>query len=365
MSYNLSQLVTSQTSDQELATLLTNLSANGYAATSWQSGGVQRTIVELMAIALSEQSTLIAEIANGAHLDNATGEWLTVLASGFYQEERDPAQSAVYTVVLTESDGTPHTINVGDLWLGTTDGRRYANITGGELLASGELSVEVQAESPGASYNTGAGTIIVNHTPIPGVTCTNTSANPETAGLDEESDEALRERCKAKWAAMGAGGTIDAYTYWARAASTSVRKVKVKTDIAGGGIVTVAIAGDTSGLGAGIVATVQAYILARCPTVATPVTASATTEAVNITATVRVASAYAAAYEAAANAALDALFVAVPIGGSIDNSDFVVALGSITGVDRVVMTAPSGDAAPSVDTALLVKGAVTLSVVSI
>lgn len=367
MTYNLSQLVTTQTSDQELTTLLATLTGNGFAATSWQSGGVQRTIIELMAIALAEQSGVLTEIAKGGYLDDATGDWLTALASAIYREDRVPAQSAVYTVVLTESAGSPQTINAGALWVGTPDGRRYQSINGAPVVvsANGQESLQVRAESPGAAHNTGAGSIIIMHTPIPGVTVSNASANPDTAGINEESDPALRERCKAKWAALGAGGTDAAYVYWARTASTSVRKVKVTTNPTASGSVGITIAGDTSGLGAGIVATVQAYIRARCPNIATPVTASATTQSVNITATVRVATANAATYAAAANTALDALFVAVPIGGTIDNSDLVIALGSITGVDSVVMTAPAGDAIPASPTAMLVKGTVLLSVVAI
>jgi uncharacterized phage protein gp47/JayE len=367
MTYNLSQLLTAQTSDQKLTAFISTLSGKGYSATSWQTGGVQRTLIELFATSLAEQSTLLTNITSGGYLDEAEAEWLTALASEMYQVTRAPSQSAVYAVTLTNSTGTPQTINTGALWVGTTDGRRYNNTTGGTVSANGQLPISVQAESPGARYNTGAASIIIMHTPIPGITVSNASANPSVSGADAESDASVRIRCKAKWSALGAGGNDAAYIAWATDASSSVKKVKVVTNPgSAAGTVGVYIAGETSGVDSSIVKTVYDYILARCPTCVTPVVASATTQAVPITCTAYVYPAYASAYEAAANLALDELFKAVELGSPIYNSDIVIALGSVPGTDRVTLTVPSGgsDVTPTLDTATLIKGTVTITIAS-
>lgn len=368
MTYNLAQLVATQTSDQRLTELLATLTGKGYAATTWQTGGLQRTLIELFAIALARQSDVLAEITKGGYLDEAENEWLTALASEVYQITRAPSVSAVYSVTLTETAGSPQSISTGALWVGTPDGKRYQSLASGDgspqvVPANSQLDILVQAESPGAAYNTGAGNIIIMHTPITGVTVNNAYANPEIAGADAEGDPSVRQRCKDKWSALGAGGNEAAYRAWATEASTSVKKVKIVTNPGGvAGLVGIYLAGETSGVSGAVVAAVQAYVRLKCPTCATPLAASATTQAVPITGNAYVWTEYAAAFPAAANAALDEVFKAVPIGAQVDYSDIVAALANVPGVDRIDLSAPLTNTLPSANTVMLVKGTVTLPV---
>ena len=87
-------------------------------------------------------------------------------------------------------------------------------------------------------------------------------------GRDEESDDSLRARCKARWGILGAG-TKDAFLTWAREADPKVQKVVVYADYLNGtakaGAVTVYIAGLNSGLDAATVLNVYNYILAKMP----------------------------------------------------------------------------------------------------
>ena len=87
-------------------------------------------------------------------------------------------------------------------------------------------------------------------------------------GRDEETDDSLKARCKAKWGILGAG-VADAFTTWAREADPKVQKVVVYSNYMNGtpkaGAVTVYIAGINSALDPVTVNTVYNYILAKIP----------------------------------------------------------------------------------------------------
>jgi uncharacterized phage protein gp47/JayE len=361
---NAASLIAVSTTDQKLAAMLAELDSLGFSATTWQSGAVHRTLIEMFAATHAAETALLAQIFKGGYLDDAEGDWLTLLAAQFFRVTRTEATSTVYTVTLYETAGSPQSIVAGAVWVGTSSGLRYVNTTGGTLLAGGSLDIQVRAEGPGAAYNVGTGAINIMHTPIAGVTCSNITGVPITSGSDAEKDAPLRQRCRDKWSSLGAGGNATAYRYWSMEASDQVKKVLVTANPgAVAGKVGVTIAGQTSGLSAGVVSTVQAALVSKCPVCATPATASATTETVPIVADVYVSADDAADYEAAANALLDEIFVDVAIGGTIYESELITALQIPAGsAGYVDMTSPTADVSPTVATALLVKGTPTITV---
>ena len=90
-------------------------------------------------------------------------------------------------------------------------------------------------------------------TAIPGVTVTNpkitgTESWATNQGSDEESDDALKARCRTKWATLAEGsGPRDAYEHWAREADPAVDRVQIDDqDATGTGNVVVYLA-DISG----------------------------------------------------------------------------------------------------------------------
>lgn len=89
-----------------------------------------------------------------------------------------------------------------------------------------------------------------------------------TEGRDEELDEALRSRCKKRWAITGMG-TRDAFETWAREASTAVAKVAVYANQLNGvpkaGAVTIYLAGLNGGVSSSVVTDVYNYILPKMP----------------------------------------------------------------------------------------------------
>lgn len=314
--------------------------------TAWQPGSTPLSLLASEADPLADLSQLIAKIAASGLLESATGDWLTLLAWNVYGLRRNQATPTLGFVRLTNSGSSPQTIAVGQLWLSDAVGHRYTNTAGGTLAASGTLDLPVQAEQLGAAYNVAQATIIAMVTPLPGVSCSNpvdwltrTGAVP---GTDEESDDLLRQRCRARWSALGVGATVATYRLWARTADPAVQQVAVIQDGIVPGQVDVYIAGAAGApLSGGIVAEVDAYIRPRMPVCTALLVASATAHAITVTATVYVSTAKMAAAKAAIEAALTSYFNNAPIGGySTPLAPNVISaekiIGLITGPDGVV-----------------------------
>lgn len=87
-------------------------------------------------------------------------------------------------------------------------------------------------------------------------------------GRDQESDDSLVARCKAKWGILGAG-TRDAYLYWAKTASALVQKAVVFSNYLNGvpkaGAVTLYICGVNTAADQTTINAVNAYIQPKIP----------------------------------------------------------------------------------------------------
>jgi len=171
---NLSDLLVALTKEQIKAALLADLQGRSFPVSDWLEGAVVRTLIDLFCGALARLYVLVASIAAGGFVNLASGDWLTLAAREVYQLERIPSAFTQGYVKLTSAAGAgPYTIAIGQLFFQSASGKRFTNITGGTLNAASTLVLQVQAESPGASYNVPEGTILTMVTPLPGVTVTN------------------------------------------------------------------------------------------------------------------------------------------------------------------------------------------------
>ncbi|TFU25647.1 baseplate J/gp47 family protein [Thermus tengchongensis] len=341
----LDELIRPRTRDEIRQALLDELARQGFPLTDFVPGSVARHVaVETPALGLEDLWQTIVAIARGGYLSTASGPWLDLLAEEFFAVQRKPATYAQGRVRLTASPGFgPYAIAPGDLWVGTADGLLFNNITGGTLTPGGQLDLEVRAESPGARYNVPAGAIQILHTPLPGVSVTNPAEWLIVAGADEETDDDLRKRCRARWAELGGGATRHAYEYWALTAHPSVTKVRVLDDHPRGqGTVDVVIWGE-GGLGADVVSQVNDYIQARRPLTANVLVYSATPRTVNVQAAIAVAAGHMAAAQAAVADELNALQRETPIGGILYRSRVIEALFARPYVVNVTVNSPGGD----------------------
>ena len=357
---SLRDILTPRSRDAILQELIDILREKGFPITDWHPGGVGRTILEVDAAALEDLYALVPAIAAGGYLSTAQGLWLDLLAESAYDLRRHAATFARGRVILTAEPGYgPYTLEPGDLWVGTPDGLRYHNTTGGALPMGGTLEVEVQAESPGSRYNVPANAITVLHTPLPGVSVTNPPDWLLEAARDEETDEELRRRARLRWASLGTGATRAAYEFWALNAHPAVTKVRVLDDHPRGqGTVDVVIWGE-GGLGADVVSAVDAYIQERRPLTADVAVYSAIPRNVDVVATVYVRAGYLSQAQAAVAEELAALQRATPIGDILYRSALIEALFVRPYAVNVVLAQPTGDVALGTVEALVLAPALT------
>lgn len=266
----LDQLTTPITEDEALETSLTILSQLGFQATSWQSGGIQRTLLSLFCKTWAQLSTIINAIANGGFASTSSGAWLTLVAKYVFNIARLDAQATIGQILLTNSGGGTNTFAAGDIIVadqpnGTASANTYTCTAGGTLGPHTTLSVEFKANVAGAAGNIAPGTTLYLWTPISNVTATNPALVPTsntwvtTPGADAESDQRLALRCLSAWPQRTYSNTNGAYIGWALTALPALTRAQMVTAPGNG---TVQLVGATA-LGAidsGQITTIEDYI---------------------------------------------------------------------------------------------------------
>lgn len=217
-----SQLTKTVTRDQALETLLELLQGFGFESSSWQSGSIQRSLVEMAAEVWSQVSGTIASIAAGGFNQLANGEALTQFSDSAYDNQRIAASATQGQMVLTETaGGGPYIFAIGDV-VGVDDPTKqtYRNDTGGTLNPSSSLTLEFSAETGGTDGNIPPDSDLALQSTIAGVEITNpaigTTGTWITAfGVDEESDATLRLRNSSKWPSQSQARPEDALVFLA------------------------------------------------------------------------------------------------------------------------------------------------------
>lgn len=342
------QLLKPATQDEAFELLLTLARSLGFPVTSWQPGGVARTLLRAFARPYADATSLIAGIAGGGFLDTARGAWLTLLARAVFGVERKVATFTTGKVLLEAlADAGPYTVEPGDLWFTTASGKRFVSTSGGTLNPGESLLLDVRSESPGSSYAVGVGTITTMVTPLAGVSCTNPDLGAGAgwmlkAGTDEEEDEPLRARCRMRWSTLGGQPPGEAYAYWALLDPRVARVLVDDQNPAGAGSVRVYLADSAKGVLPVVVNDVATFLAPR--KAKTAALAVRSVDVVNITVggNVHVRAAQMAAVQTAVLDALDRFFRELPIGGEIVPPESqgkvfrAKLLGLIGGIDGVV-----------------------------
>jgi hypothetical protein len=182
----LAQLLVPWTLDQVRSLNLASLQAQpgGLNVTDWNSGGWERSIVELDSIALHDLvAVLVPTLASTGFLDLALAnapQWVPLIVEEFYGLKQNAATYTQGNVKLTcAASAGPYTFAAGDVWVLSASGLRYVNITGGTLPSGGTLTLLFQSESPnnspgGFNYAAdGINTITTLVTQFAGVTVSN------------------------------------------------------------------------------------------------------------------------------------------------------------------------------------------------
>lgn len=163
---------------------------------------------------------VLAALANGhyGYLDwiaaqvvpfTATGEYLEGWA-GLKGVTRLPATTAIGSAVFPGTDGK---VVPAGIPVNRSDGVGYVS-TADATVASGTVTVPLQAIVPGAAGNALNGTALTLGIGLAGVTGSGTASGPITGGAEIEQDASLRSRMLAAYAKPPQGGAIDDYGEW-------------------------------------------------------------------------------------------------------------------------------------------------------
>lgn len=340
----LSSLLTQKTQQEMLSSLLTYLQARGYSLTDFYSGSVQRTLIETDAQGLSDLTAYAVAIAEGGFVELAETDWLTLLSESQYNLTRLPATATEGTIRVTAEAGFgSFNIAAGEMLFSTASGLTYFNTQAFTVAEDSHTDTPIKASQTGAAYNVSSNTINIISTPVIGLSCTNQGSWITNAGSDQETDTALRTRCKLRWAELGYGATADAYRFWALSASPEVKKVRVLDNLPRGqGTVDVIIYGDGPLSGA-VVSTVDSYIQIRKPITADVDVYSATQHNESIRATIYYKPGSLSLVQSAVTTELANLQLETPIGGTVYKSRILESLFVRPYVTNVTMTEPAAD----------------------
>jgi len=213
----LEDLFTLASKDELLEAELAIATAVDLPATQWQSGGVARTILEIVAQILADQDVVRAEMVKSgfldlaAHTDGTLNPWLTALAKSTFGVDRILATFATGKERLTNSTASPIVVTADTLHFAKNDGSAsYKNTSGGTIPATGTLDVDIACDQAGSIGSAAAGEITTLVTTIAGVTVSNPAP---LIGADAESDPLLVIRCRAKLGSLSPNGPAKAYEF--------------------------------------------------------------------------------------------------------------------------------------------------------
>lgn len=330
---SLKQLLTPITPDQALTSVLGVLQSFGFQATSWQSGAIQRTMIQTFAKVYSDLTYTVADITKSGFAKLAQDAYQDLLGQYSYNLTRVAATAALGQMVFTSTAGAPinnwtdGSLIISDKPPGSQGANLFTVVGAGTLNPNTTQTVNIRATGPGSAANIAPGVTLYLWTPLTGVTVTNpaivgTSTWVTTPGTDSESNDRYGSRMVGRFDALTYGNTDGAYKFWALQALPALTRVTIIRDPAVPASVTVVGATVTGGLSAGQITTIANYIngvtdgVGRRPINDILTVASAVAETLPaLVLTLTVASQYQTTITADATAALIAMFGALPIGG--------------------------------------------------
>ena len=341
-----SDLITPVDSATVYSQVVAALASAGLPTTTWDATSTPLRISQAISMAVANLAGTISDTALGVVPGISAGEWLDALGVGFFATPRISATRAVKNVLITDTGAIgPSTKTARTVWVKTNTGLRYVNTADFTIPLSGSVTVPVEAEFTGTSYNASASSWSYVTT-IPGTTIANGSPALVTTAIDAESDATYTSRLASRWYASTLSPGQDVLSAQAIAASSSVTRTWVRRNTPAAGSATVVIAGSTgTALSGGIVSTVLTYLQDRAFNAYTIYCSAASSTAVAVSGTVYVPSSSLATATAAGLAALARLEGSFPLTGGTLYLDSIKAqlLSGAPASAYTSLSAPTGD----------------------
>ena len=210
-----------RTYDQIIADMLVKI-ADRTKLTNFNVGSVIRTLVEVIGSAIADLGELTLAALKAGFLATATGYWLDLKAREF-GVTRHPAKRTEGIVFFVRAVPRDENITIPAGTIVSTlkdpDGKayRYSTLTEVVLVAgTSEIAAPIIAQSAGAAYNVGPGSIKKTVIHLRGVDSVENRSDWITSeGTDLETDESLRRRAFLAWEELTQGSTERAYISWA------------------------------------------------------------------------------------------------------------------------------------------------------
>lgn len=244
----------------------------------------------------------------------------------------------------------------------TGSGVAYLTTAAGVIGAGGTVTLAAQASVAGIAGNQVAGTALVLSAAPAGVQSASAIVSM-TGGLDIETPAALLARVLFDIRMPESGGAAHDYYKWAmEVPGVTDAYIFTQRRVANGVDVVIETSGGLAG--AGLIASVAAYIETKRPPGANVLVGAPTLVNVPVTAVLTLNGAVLADVQPLASAALNNYFSGLHVGDVVRRAQLITLLTGIKGVLDVNLTAPAANVQPLADAThseLAVLGAVNLS----
>ena len=338
--------------------------------TNFNPSAAIRNLLEVIAGPIAELYQLVQTVTSQSWVETATDEWLDLKVKEVGIERIPAVKAQVYLTFSADEPPEQNIVIPADTICKSQkdeEGNEYRFYTMEEaVLEAGETSVVTlaEAEETGSKYNVGAGTITRMITPVAGISAVtnidweDTSVEPPTTvsylkqeGVDEESDEHLRQRAIGAWEAIGIGGTRTAYQTWAMSVPGVVAASILDDFPFGPGTVGVVIVGPEGAPSAQLIQDVYDYIKIRKPLTADVRVLSPVIETINLELiVVRFAHTSEEDIEEDVLAAIEEYAENLQLGEGLIISRLINVVMDVPGVYSVQVTSPANDLLVGVDT---------------
>jgi phage-related baseplate assembly protein len=363
-------LLVKQTADEILAASLELAAAVGLPVTSWRVGDPTRTQLRTQARKLESLDAIRLEYARSSFLETATGDMLTLRASDVYNAPREEETFATPTITVDNTGGGYYEIDArGFVFTSSATGATYVNQST-VTIDSLETGVEILliAEVGGSAGS--AAVDEIDEIVSPALDGIEIQGNTASLGVDEQSDEDVKDQCTASLGALSPDGPADAYEFVARNSELTgidgITRAYSDGDTADG-TVTVFVGTATAAVGGASITAIQAAVDVWAQPLCTDATVASMTPVIeNMTFTITPAS---PAAQDAVETALEAYFAE----WDYDDAGGLLARDALAAVVRaavlsfsgsppytVVTTVPASDQAYDTDE-FPVRGTVTLA----
>jgi hypothetical protein len=103
--FSIDELITPLETEEIKTSVYSALATVGVTTTTWKPGAVVRTIIAIVAVILHALSVLVSNIARSGFLALASGTWLALKARYDYAVEKQEAEFASGTVLVSNASG--------------------------------------------------------------------------------------------------------------------------------------------------------------------------------------------------------------------------------------------------------------------